>query len=76
MKKNTYENNIYVQNKEEIFAISRGEYDGKQHDTGVCLDIYDSKHGLEHNDLLRAQFHAALNLPMSKAYQQLLKEEE
>ena len=25
-------------------------------DIGVCLDKYDAKHGLAHNDLARAQY--------------------
>lgn len=43
-----YQNNIYIQNHEEVAAMGG--------DIGVCLDKYDAKHGLAHNDLLRAQY--------------------
>lgn len=43
-----YQNNIYIQNHEEVAAMGG--------DIGVCLDKYDAKHGLAHNDLARAQY--------------------
>lgn len=43
-----YQNNIYIQNHEEVAAMGG--------DIGVCLDKYDHKHGLKHNDLARAQY--------------------
>ena len=47
-KKNMYQNNIYIQNHEEVKSMGG--------DIGVCLDKYDKKHGLKHNDLARAQY--------------------
>ena len=46
--KNMYQNNIYIQNHEEVKSMGG--------DIGVCLDKYDKKHGLKHNDLARAQY--------------------
>ena len=46
--KNMYKNNIYIQNHEEVKSMGG--------DIGVCLDKYDKKHGLKHNDLARAQY--------------------
>lgn len=43
-----YHNNIYIKNHEEIAGMSG--------DIGVCLDKYDKKHGLKHDDLARAQY--------------------
>ena len=43
-----YQNNIYIQNHEEVAAMGG--------DIGVCLDKYYHKHGIEHNDLARAQY--------------------
>ena len=43
-----YKNNIYIENHEEVAAMGG--------DIGVCLDKYDHKHGLKHNDLARAQY--------------------
>lgn len=43
-----YQNNIYIQNHEEVAAMGG--------DIGVCLDKYDHKHGLPHDDLARAQY--------------------
>ena len=43
-----YKNNIYIENHEEGAAMGG--------DIGVCLDKYDHKHGLKHNDLARAQY--------------------
>lgn len=43
-----YEGNIYIQNHKEIASMGG--------DIGVCLDKYDAKHGLKHNDLARAQY--------------------
>ena len=46
--KNMYKNNIYIQNHEEVKSMGG--------DIGVCLDKYDAKHGLKHDDLARAQY--------------------
>lgn len=46
--KNMYKNNIYIQNHEEVKSMGG--------DIGVCLDKYDKKHGLKHDDLARAQY--------------------
>ena len=43
-----YKNNIYIQNHEEVKSMCG--------DIGVCLDKYDHKHGLKHDDLARAQY--------------------
>ena len=43
-----YKNNIYIENHGEVAAMGG--------DIGVCLDKYDHKHGLKHNDLARAQY--------------------
>lgn len=43
-----YPNNIYIQNHKEVAAMGG--------DIGVCLDKYDHKHGLKHDDLARAQY--------------------
>ena len=43
-----YQGNIYIANHEEVAA--RGG------DIGVCLDKFDAKHGLEHDNLARAQY--------------------
>lgn len=43
-----YHNNIYIKNHEEIAGMSG--------DIGVCLDKYDNKHGLKHDNLARAQY--------------------
>ena len=48
MKSTMYPNNPYIQNHEEIAS-----YDMP---IGDALDVYDQKHGMEHNDLLRAQY--------------------
>lgn len=44
-----YPGNVYIQNHSEINATTGV-------DTNVRLDIFDSKHGLQHNDLARAQY--------------------
>lgn len=49
-----YENNIYIDNYEELKAITKPN--GDKADMGVQFDIFDQRHGLEHNDLLRAQY--------------------
>lgn len=43
-----YPENIYIQNHEEVKSMGG--------DIGVCLDKYDHKHGLTHDDLARAQY--------------------
>ena len=47
-----YQNNIYIDNYEELKAITKPN--GDKADMGVQFDIFDQRHGLEHNDLLRA----------------------
>ena len=49
-----YQNNIYIDNYEELKAITKPN--GDKADMGVQFDIFDQRHGLEHNDLLRAQY--------------------
>ena len=49
-----YQNNIYIDNYEELKAITKPN--GDRADMGVQFDIFDQRHGLEHNDLLRAQY--------------------
>ena len=43
-----YQGNIYIENHEEVAAMGG--------DIGVCLDKYDHKHSLKHDDLARAQY--------------------
>lgn len=43
-----YHNNIYIKSHDEIAGMGG--------DIGVCLDKYDHKHGLKHDDLARAQY--------------------
>lgn len=43
-----YHNNVYIKNHEEIAGMGG--------DIGVCLDKYDHKHDLKHDDLARAQY--------------------
>ena len=43
-----YQGNIYIANHEEVAAMGG--------DIGVCLDKFDAKHGLEHENLARAQY--------------------
>ncbi len=43
-----YHNNIYIKNHEEIAGMGG--------DIGVCLDKYDHKYGLKHDNLARAQY--------------------
>ena len=43
-----YKNNIYIDNHAEVAAMGG--------DIGVCLDKFDAKHGLEHDNLARAQY--------------------
>ena len=43
-----YQGNIYIANHEEVAAMGG--------DIGVCLDKFDAKHGLEHDNLARAQY--------------------
>ena len=43
-----YQGNIYIANHEEVAAMCG--------DIGVCLDKFDAKHGLEHDNLARAQY--------------------
>lgn len=49
-----YQNNIYIDNYEELKAITKPN--GDKADMSVQFDIFDQRHGLEHNDLLRAQY--------------------
>ncbi len=43
-----YQGNIYIKYHEEVAAMGG--------DIGVCLDKFDAKHGLEHDNLARAQY--------------------
>ena len=47
-----YPDNIYIQNYDELKSITKPN--GDKADMGVQFDIFDQRHGLEHNDLLRA----------------------
>lgn len=49
-----YPDNIYIQNYDELRQITQPN--GNKADMGVQFDIFDQRHGLEHNDLLRAQY--------------------
>lgn len=49
-----YQNNIYIDNYEELKAITKPN--GDKADMGVQFDIFDQHHGIEHNDLARAQY--------------------
>lgn len=49
-----YPDNIYIQNYDELKSITKPN--GDKADMGVQFDIFDQRHGLEHNDLLRAQY--------------------
>lgn len=49
-----YENNIYINNYEELKAITKPN--GDKADMGVQFDIFDQRHGLNHDDLARAQY--------------------
>lgn len=48
MKTTMYPGNPYIENHNEIM--------GYDMPIGDALDMYDNEHGLEHNDLLRAQY--------------------
>ena len=52
MTSTMYPDNIYVQNHEEILDICKT----MDKDTNDAFIIFDQRHGLEHNDLLRAQY--------------------
>ena len=52
MTSTMYPNNIYIQNYDELKSITKPN--GDKADMGVQFDIFDQRHGLEHNDLLRA----------------------
>ena len=54
MTSTMYPNNIYIQNYDELKSITKPN--GDKADMGVQFDIFDQRHGLEHNDLLRAQY--------------------
>lgn len=49
-----YQNNIYIDNYEELKAITKPN--GDKADMGVQFDIFDQRHGLKHDDLARAQY--------------------
>ena len=49
-----YQNNIYIDNYEELRAITLPN--GNKDDMGVQFDIFDQRHGLKHDDLARAQY--------------------
>ena len=46
-----YQNNIYIDNYEELKAITKPN--GDKADMGVQFDIFDQRHGLKHDDLAR-----------------------
>lgn len=54
MTSTMYPDNIYIQNYDELKSITKPN--GDKADMGVQFDIFDQRHGLEHNDLLRAQY--------------------
>lgn len=53
-----YPDNIYIQHEAELANMDKNptEPGVQKADIGVALDIFDKEHGLEHNDLLRAQY--------------------
>ena len=53
-----YPDNIYIQHAEELANMDKNPTQPgvQKADIGVALDIFDKEHGLEHNDLLRAQY--------------------
>ena len=75
-KTKTYPENIYVQHQDEIIEISKNGGGTCVYPTDVCMDIFDNRYGLKHDDLARAQYFAHFGQPMSKAYEKLLKESE
>lgn len=54
MKTTMYPGNPYIENAEELesYNLPRGD----------SMDMYDNKHGLAHNDLLRAQYRHWLSI--------------
>lgn len=53
-----YPDNIYIQHEAELANIDKNPTQPgvQKASIGVALDIFDKEHGLEHNDLLRAQY--------------------
>lgn len=53
-----YPDNIYIQHADEMKNMDKNpELEGIQKaDMSVAFDLFDQKHNLEHNDLLRAQY--------------------
>lgn len=53
-----YPDNIYIQHADEMKQMDNNpELEGIQEaDMSVAFDLFDQKHNLEHNDLLRAQY--------------------
>ena len=53
-----YPDNIYIQHEAELANMDKNPTQPgvQKADIGVALDIFDKEHGLEHNDLLRAQY--------------------
>lgn len=53
-----YPDNIYIQHADEMKQMDNNpELEGIQKaDISAAFDLFDQKHNLEHNDLLRAQY--------------------
>ena len=53
-----YPDNIYIQHEAELANMDKNPTQPgvQKASIGVALDIFDKEHGLEHNDLLRAQY--------------------
>lgn len=54
MTSTMYPDNIYIQNYDELKSITKPN--GDKADMGVQFDIFDQRHGLNHDDLARAQY--------------------
>lgn len=63
--------NIYIENHQEILDIYKqsGVNGVDNH-----LDIFDQRHGLKHNDRLRAEYMQHIGLPLSVEYRKLLED--
>lgn len=49
-----YPNNPYIKHHAELAAIK--DDNGNKADMGYQFDVFDKRHGLPHDDLLRAQY--------------------
>lgn len=54
MKNAMYPENVYIQNYDELKELRDGN--GRKPDMFVQLNIFDEKHGLQYNELARAQY--------------------